>query len=106
MSAGADAAAALSFRARQHGGVPEVVAAHGSGAAQPFPPILPGGDSVGAPDTRRCILHLDVDAFYAQVEELRDPSLRDVPMARRSALRRHVRALTRFRTLISRARRR
>ena len=81
-----DADAALSFRARQHGGVPAVVAAHGSGAAQPLPLPLPC-DDVGPPDTRRCILHLDVDAFYAQVEELRDPSLRDVPMARRGLCR-------------------
>lgn len=34
-----------------------------------------------APDTSRVILHCDVDAFYAQVEEIRDPRLRSVPMA-------------------------
>ena len=83
MSAG-DAAAAVSFRVRQHGGVPAVVAAHGVGAAAQRLP-QPCDDHVGAPDARRCILHLDVDAFYAQVEELRDPSLRDVPMARCAA---------------------
>ena len=26
------------------------------------------------------IIHIDIDCFYAQVEELRDPSLRDVPL--------------------------
>jgi hypothetical protein len=79
---GADAEASLSFRARQHGGVPAVVAAHGSGSGVVVAPPLPLPADVGPPDARRCILHLDVDAFYAQVEELRDPTLRDVPMAR------------------------
>ncbi|KAK9904793.1 hypothetical protein WJX75_002708 [Coccomyxa subellipsoidea] len=32
-------------------------------------------------NTSRCIIHFDVDAFYAQVEEKRDPRLKDVPMA-------------------------
>uniref|UniRef100_A0A061RGN2 DNA polymerase iota n=1 Tax=Tetraselmis sp. GSL018 TaxID=582737 RepID=A0A061RGN2_9CHLO len=31
-------------------------------------------------DTGRVVLHFDVDAFYAQVEEVRDPSLRDRPL--------------------------
>ena len=39
-----------------------------------------GGDDDVVPDTARCIVHLDVDAFYAQVEELRDPALRTVPL--------------------------
>jgi hypothetical protein len=95
----AAAAAALSFRARQHGGVPAVVAAHGLGAAvaaadtradaQELPRQQAAGASeacnLGAPDTSRCVLHFDCDAFYAQVEELRNPSLRDVPMVRRAA---------------------
>ena len=76
--------AALSFRARQHGDVPAVVAAHGNGAAGAAHPLPP---DLGPPDTRRCVLHLDVDAFYAQVEELRDPSLRGVPMVRAAAAR-------------------
>jgi DNA polymerase iota len=33
------------------------------------------------PDSVRAIVHVDVDAFYSQVEELRDPSLRERPMA-------------------------
>jgi DNA polymerase iota len=32
-------------------------------------------------DCARVVVHLDVDAFYCQVEELRDPSLASVPMA-------------------------
>ncbi|KAG0713218.1 DNA polymerase iota [Chionoecetes opilio] len=31
-------------------------------------------------DHRRTIIHLDVDCFYAQVEMVRDPSLRDKPL--------------------------
>ena len=29
----------------------------------------------------RCVAHVDVDAFFAQVERKRDPSLRDAPIA-------------------------
>eukprot|EP00306_Pavlova_sp_CCMP459_P021913 CAMPEP_0185550872 /NCGR_PEP_ID=MMETSP1381-20130426/22634_1 /TAXON_ID=298111 /ORGANISM="Pavlova sp., Strain CCMP459" /LENGTH=95 /DNA_ID=CAMNT_0028163689 /DNA_START=12 /DNA_END=296 /DNA_ORIENTATION=+ len=43
-------------------------------AAEPPAPLSPPGVS-------RAVVHFDVDAFYAQVEELRDPSLRDRPMA-------------------------
>ncbi|KAI8084998.1 uncharacterized protein BX664DRAFT_338298 [Halteromyces radiatus] len=32
-------------------------------------------------DLTQCICHVDMDAFYASVEELDDPSLKDVPMA-------------------------
>lgn len=32
------------------------------------------------PDTSRVVLHFDCDAFYAQVEEVRNPALRDVPL--------------------------
>ena len=34
----------------------------------------------GEPDSTRVILHFDADCFYAQVEELRDPSLRTRPL--------------------------
>ncbi len=30
---------------------------------------------------RRCILHFDIDYFYAQVEEVLNPSLRERPLA-------------------------
>lgn len=32
-------------------------------------------------DLTQCICHMDMDAFYASVEELEDPSLKKVPMA-------------------------
>lgn len=32
------------------------------------------------PDTDRVILHFDVDSFYAQVEEIRNPSIRGRPV--------------------------
>ncbi|KAG7276696.1 hypothetical protein CRUP_006875 [Coryphaenoides rupestris] len=43
-------------------------------AAQHRPPVARGGV------TRRVILHMDLDCFYAQVEMLRDPSLRSLPL--------------------------
>ena len=30
--------------------------------------------------TKRCVVHVDVDAFYAQCEEIRNPSLRERPL--------------------------
>ncbi|CAH1253906.1 POLI [Branchiostoma lanceolatum] len=36
--------------------------------------------SLGEEDTSRVIVHIDVDCFYAQVEMIRDPSLRDKPL--------------------------
>ncbi|KAK3269378.1 hypothetical protein CYMTET_22178, partial [Cymbomonas tetramitiformis] len=38
------------------------------------------GPTKGLPDARRVIIHFDVDAFYAQVEEVRDHSLRHKPL--------------------------
>ncbi|KAI9304290.1 hypothetical protein BJ944DRAFT_267053 [Cunninghamella echinulata] len=32
-------------------------------------------------DLTQCICHIDMDAFYASVEELDDPSLKEIPMA-------------------------
>lgn len=32
-------------------------------------------------DLTQCICHVDMDAFYASVEELEDPELKNVPMA-------------------------
>lgn len=43
---------------------------------KPFGAAEPLGD----PDSTRVILHFDIDAFYAQVEEMRDPSLREKPL--------------------------
>jgi DNA polymerase iota len=37
--------------------------------------------SPAAPDHERVVLHIDVDCFYAQVEEARNPSLRGKPLA-------------------------
>ena len=37
-------------------------------------------DLGGPPDCSRVIMHFDADCFYAQIEELRDPSLRDKPL--------------------------
>ena len=31
-------------------------------------------------DTGRCVVHVDVDAFYAQCEEIRNPALRERPL--------------------------
>ena len=33
------------------------------------------------PDTLRVVIHVDVDCFYAQVEELRNPTLKGKPLA-------------------------
>ena len=48
-------------------------------AASPLPPSGPGRDARLAPRTRR-ILHLDVDAFLASVEEALHPELRGRPV--------------------------
>ena len=71
------------FRVRVHGG-PHPLRAGSEGAATTF-----GRDDAGwaprPPDdanaSRRIVAHFDVDAFYSQVEELRDPRLRGRPMA-------------------------
>ena len=71
------------FRVRVHGG-PHPLRAGSEGAATTF-----GRDDAGRaprpPDdanaSRRIVAHFDVDAFYSQVEELRDPRLRGRPMA-------------------------
>ena len=31
-------------------------------------------------DTKRCVVHVDVDAFYAQCEEIRNPALKERPL--------------------------
>ena len=31
-------------------------------------------------DTGRCVVHIDVDAFYAQCEEIRNPALKERPL--------------------------
>lgn len=41
----------------------------------PLPPTTPP-----APDTSRVIIHFEADAFYAQCEEVADPSLSSQPL--------------------------
>mmetsp|Transcript_560 Transcript_560/g.1669 ORF Transcript_560/g.1669 Transcript_560/m.1669 type:complete len:852 (-) Transcript_560:470-3025(-) len=38
-------------------------------------------DASWQPDQKRVLIHLDVDCFYCQTEEIRDPSLRERPVA-------------------------
>lgn len=42
--------------------------------------------SVSEQDAGRCVVHVDVDAFYAQCEELRNPSLKDRPLGEPQAI--------------------
>ena len=87
-AASAEKRSAEEFRVRVHGG-PHPLRAGSEGAAttsgrnrddaeqwalQPEPPVDPNA-------SRRIVAHFDVDAFYSQVEELRDPRLVDRPMA-------------------------
>ena len=87
-AASAEKRSAEEFRVRVHGG-PHPLRAGSEGAAttsgrsrddaeqralQPEPPVDPNA-------SRRIVAHFDVDAFYSQVEELRDPRLMDRPMA-------------------------
>ena len=68
------------FRVRQHAGPhplrgdPSTTASASTIIAPPPPPLTPE-------QTRRVIVHFDVDCFYCQVEELRDPRLRERPTA-------------------------
>jgi DNA polymerase iota len=49
---------------------------HRAAANANFPDL--DGDT--APDHSRAIIHFDVDCFYAQAEEVRNPSLRGRPL--------------------------
>ena len=84
------------FRRRQFAETPAVQAVWGApqspDGATPLPSSDPAAaaaadgvtvdvDDSAAADVSRVILHIDVDAFYAQAEELRDPSLRERPLA-------------------------
>ena len=62
------------FRVRQFAGLHPGLLAAGAAAGGPQDQAFPA-------DTERVVLHFDVDCFYAQTEELRDPSLRERPMA-------------------------
>ena len=81
------------FRVRQHGGPhplrvsgasrlgrceSSASAASLSDAASPRG-LAPPPESIA--EHRRVIAHFDVDCFYCQVEELRDPRLASIPMA-------------------------
>ena len=82
------------FRVRQHGGPhplrvsgasrlgrsePSASDASLSDAASPPRGLAPPPESIA--ERRRVIAHFDVDCFYCQVEELRDPRLASIPMA-------------------------
>ena len=53
-----------------------VDSAKGLGAEKRWGPAEP----LGEPQSTRVILHFDIDAFYAQVEEIRNPSLKGKPV--------------------------
>ena len=42
--------------------------------------ILPDGAEAGVAHHGRTVVHIDVDCFYAQVEMIRNPALRDQPL--------------------------
>ena len=72
---------AADFRRRQHAEPhPGLRGAQGHGqgaeAAEDQPP--PADLALGR--DRRVIVHVDIDCFYAQAEEVRDPSLRSKPL--------------------------
>lgn len=47
--------------------------------------IIPGSNINKTPrPAHRVILHFDLDCFYAQVEMIRNPGLRDVPLGKDS----------------------
>ena len=63
------------FRAAQYGGPhPAAAAAQGGPAGH-----AAGGEAI-VPDSDRVVLHFDVDCFYCQVEESRNPALRGRPV--------------------------
>ncbi len=49
-------------------------------ATEDFSVSLAEDSSKDCTDRKRVILHFDLDCFYAQVEMIRDPSLRDKPL--------------------------
>ncbi|BDA49872.1 DNA polymerase iota at N-terminal half [Coccomyxa sp. Obi] len=67
-------AAREAFRVRQYSGFDAGPSGRSGTAARDLEPSF-------VLNTSRCIVHFDVDAFYAQVEENRDPRLKNVPMA-------------------------
>ena len=73
------------FRVRQHGGRHPLLARGVPSTAAPAPApvvvVAPPPPALTPSDARRVVVHFDVDAFYCQVEELRDPRLRERPTA-------------------------
>ena len=63
-------------QAREHFRVAQYSAAHPALTAVG----LTAADTEVATDTSRTVVHFDVDAFYAQAEEVRDPSLTQRPL--------------------------
>lgn len=53
---------------------------HGSAAAAAAGDAPASAPAPAAPDAARCIVHIDVDCFYAQCEEHRNPALRGRPL--------------------------
>lgn len=80
MSGGSDKQLLEAFRVRQHAGPHPAVAAAAAAAAHPAAQHPQAAEAI-QPDEERVVLHFDADSFYAQVEEVREPSLAGRPLA-------------------------
>lgn len=64
------ASGAMAAASAQHPQAASAAAAGGARAAGPAAPAAGPAAEPTEPDTGRCVLHLDIDCFYAQVEEV------------------------------------